>query len=192
VFGSDILDVVIAMIFLFAVLSLIATSAREVLEGLLQTRAIHLERGIRLLLGEYTGAQTLTRQVYRHPLIDPLFSGDYPQALVPARFGGDGATRVPMRSNLPAYIPARNFALALLDLAGRPDAAKGVPAAALTVAGIRAQVDSLIPSASVRRMVALALDGAGDDLETARVNLERVFDAACTARRPSGSCSRSG
>lgn len=177
-FGSEILDVIVTMTFIFATLSLIATSTREVIEGYLQTRAVHLERGVRLLFGEFAGTPCLTKKLYQHSLIDPLYSGDYPPLLAQSWFGPQGFKRAPLHSNLPSYIPARNFALALLDIAGRPLASDGTADAPLTVAGIKTQIDRLVPSPAVRRAIAIALDDAGDNLEIARTNIEKWFDSA--------------
>jgi hypothetical protein len=106
-FGSAILDVAIGLILIYLLLSLFATAVREAVETVLKARAVHLERGIRELLDDARG-DGLVRQFYEHPLINSLFHDPYePKA---RRFRG---------RNLPTYIPARNFAVALLDLALR-------------------------------------------------------------------------
>src|SRR5262249_14704988 len=60
-----------------------------------------LERGIRELLAPDSDdkGKKLIQQLYDHPLINGLFKGKYVE-------GG---------RDLPSYIPARNFALALMD-----------------------------------------------------------------------------
>lgn len=50
-FGSNVLDVAIGLSFLYMLLSLICTTASELLEAVLKNRAVFLERGIRELLG---------------------------------------------------------------------------------------------------------------------------------------------
>src|SRR4051812_48368786 len=75
-FGSTVLEVGIGMGLLFALLSLIVTSARELIEALLQTRAIHLERGIRELLKDETG-ENLAKLIYDHPYVSCLYRGSY-------------------------------------------------------------------------------------------------------------------
>ena len=112
-FGSAILDVAIGVMFVFVLVSLICSALREGLEGWLKTRATHLEEGIRHLLHD-EDAQALAKHVFEHPLIFGLFVGEYeppktsrwPVALTRGR-------------NLPSYIPSRNFALALMDIAAR-------------------------------------------------------------------------
>lgn len=186
-FGSEILDVAAGLAFLFAALSLFATGAREVIEGWLQTRAIHLERGIRALLADPKGTGATTA-FYNHPVIASLYTGQYaaagqqdaaPSLLTGRCFDGkDSTQRLKFGSSLPAYIPARNFATALLDIAGRPSVAEGEPERPLTVAAIREGFEDRITEPGLRRAVSLALDTAGDDIERARTNLEKWFDSA--------------
>jgi hypothetical protein len=100
VFGSEVLDVAIGLILIFLLLSLICSSIREAFETVLHHRSSDLQRGIREMFGDRTLTGIVT-DFYRHPLIEALFPGDY----VP------GKTR-----NLPSYIPARTFSLAVINL----------------------------------------------------------------------------
>ena len=132
-FNSSILDVAAGLVFVFLTLSLICSAANEGIESFLKKRSKNLERGIRELLGDLTlqaasstrpngtagspvsdqpGAtdgnkaadQTSTDFVellYNHGLINSLYRGKY------------GETPL---GKLPSYIPAANFALAVLDL----------------------------------------------------------------------------
>jgi len=96
-----VLDVAVGTAFFFVFASLICSAVREVIEGFQRQRAKILERALRELLDEKSGAAgNVVAEFYNHPLIDSLFSGDYS----------------PNSSNLPAYIPAKHFAAALLDL----------------------------------------------------------------------------
>lgn len=100
-FNSSILDVAIGLVFVFLLLSLICSAANELIETFLRQRAAFLERGIKELVG---GKDQVTndfmRKIYDHGLINSLYVGTY---LDPKKI-------------LPTYIPARNFALAMLDL----------------------------------------------------------------------------
>ncbi len=132
-FNSSILDVAAGLVFVFLTLSLICSAANEGIESFLKKRSKNLERGIRELLGDLSlqaasstrpngtagppvpdqpGAtdgnkaadQTSTDFVellYNHGLINSLYRGKY------------GETPL---GKLPSYIPAANFALAVLDL----------------------------------------------------------------------------
>jgi hypothetical protein len=118
VFNSVILDVAIGLAFVYAVLGLMCTAVNEIIEGLLKKRAVHLERGIREMLADRKGTG-LTQALYDHPLISSLFNGDYHPTDTPKR-------------KLPSYIPSRNFALALLDIALPASAANASGAAGAT------------------------------------------------------------
>lgn len=140
--GSAILDVAIGVVFVYLWVSLICSSIREGIESWTKTRAAYLEYGIRQLLE--SGGQGLAQQLFEHPLIFGLYSGKY----------SGGATGQPglltSGKNLPSYIPARSFALTLLDLAthdaGAAQLLKSIDAprgdSARAIAAIEAWYDS--------------------------------------------------
>jgi hypothetical protein len=128
--NSGILDVVIGLTVIYLQLSLVCTAINELVAALLRKRANDLELGIRMLLndakkkkgfrdkfawidslsrrfrsGEEAAkkVESLTSNFYDHPLI---------RALKP-----NGKT--------PSYIPARTFALTLIDLIRNPPPAAG-------------------------------------------------------------------
>ena len=111
--GSDILDIVIGMIFVFLMLSLVCSAANEFIEALLKNRAKDLERGIAELLGDPKNTTGFIKLLYNHGLVNSLFKGRYEDN---------------EQTNLPSYIPARNFALAVMDLANNPPAGVKLPA----------------------------------------------------------------
>jgi hypothetical protein len=100
-FGSNILDVAIGVVFLFLLLSLICSAANELIEGMLKKRSKDLEKGITELLGDDSTGSFVSK-IYDHGLVNGLYRGNY--ASTPKR-------------RLPSYIPARNFALALISIA---------------------------------------------------------------------------
>jgi hypothetical protein len=97
-FNSSVIDVAIGLVFVFLLLSLVASAAKEGLESFFKRRAEDLEKGIKELVGKDGGA--FVASLYNHGLINSLFAGTY----------GD------KKASLPSYIPAKNFALALMDL----------------------------------------------------------------------------
>src|SRR3982751_2938031 len=125
-FGSAILEVAIGLVLVYLLLSLICSAINEGIETFLHRRAADLARGVRELLvpsgaaptdkwgttGKVAGAATpataphedpardMVERLYSHPLVSSLFPGKYDRTNT---------------GNLPAYIPSRNFALALLD-----------------------------------------------------------------------------
>jgi hypothetical protein len=177
-FGSTTLEVAIGLIFLFLMLSLLMSSAREILEAWLQSRAAHLERGIRELLDDRDGTG-FAKQLYDHPLIAPCIAAPTIRNMRPPILlvrTGDGR---PLRraSNLPAYIPARNFAVALLDLARQSGAGPAALDAPPALDQIRSSAAN-IANDRVRGALLVAIDHAKGDLDEARANLENWYDSA--------------
>lgn len=180
-FGSTVLEVFIGLFFVYLLLSLLVSALREGMASWTKTRAIHLERGIRELMNE-AADPILTRALYSHPLIQCLYPGSY-----------DSARRAswkfaPLRTRLPSYIPSRNFALALLDIAARgPDVAEPTAASPLapplSLATVRLAV-SRIDNPPVQRALLMAIDTAGDDFGRAVSGLEAWYDS--TMDRVSG------
>lgn len=165
-FGSDIVDVGIGIVFIYLLLSLIASTIREGLEIGLKTRSKTLRTGIAELLHERENSH-LVPDVYRHPLIAPLYRGEFEK--ISAR-------------ELPSYIPARNFAVALLDIVARGPvstaSAPGASAAPVTFDVLRKRVaEAEIPN-PVRRALMTAMDTAQGDLLRVQHNVEAWFDSS--------------
>lgn len=106
---SIVLDIVIALVFVFLATSLAVTAGNELLASFLKWRARDLAYGLRMLAGA-EGPESkdkgsgLVRDVYQHPVIRGLH-----------RETGEAGGR-----KSPSYIPPKLFATALLDLALRP------------------------------------------------------------------------
>ncbi|MDB4882773.1 MAG: hypothetical protein JWL95_1539 [Gemmatimonadetes bacterium] len=185
-FGSQILEVAIGVILVFLLVSIICTAVREGIEGFLKTRAAFLEHGIRELLHD-TGAVGVARSFYTHPLIYGLYAHRYE----PPTSGGRPSS-VARGRNLPTYIPSRNFALALMDIAARGPAGQvSVSDAAspvLSLASVRANLVN-IENASVQRVLLTAIDTAQGDLDKAVANIAAWYDSAMD--RVSGAYKRS-
>lgn len=173
-FGSKILDVAIGLIFVYVVVSIICTAVREGIESWLKTRAAYLEHGIRLLLQDPDGTK-IAKALYEHPLVDGLFMGKYTP-------GSTSATDRSMHGgNLPSYIPSKNFATALLDLAARGPA-NGAPldanAPPISLEAIRKNLTTTIPDGKVQRILLHAVDTAEGDLDKAQKAIEDWYDSA--------------
>jgi hypothetical protein len=199
-FGSEILDVALGMVFVFLLLSLIASGIREAFEAWFKSRAVFLERGIREMLADKNGTG-LACMLYNHPHISSLFKDGY-QAEAVRRRGG----------TMPTYMPSHSFAVALIDIVTRGpvvekqlseqqreeqparDATTQMLVAALnnvqvfrkrpelasntdgiTVAQLRAGLGNLA-SERLRRVFVLAMDNAGDDLDKVHANVEAWFN----------------
>jgi hypothetical protein len=181
-FGSSILETIIGIIFVYLLLSIIVSTAKELLESLIKKRAAELEKGVRLLLHDQDG-KGLAQELFSHPLISCLYKHDYDK---------DGKV-VP--ETLPSYIPAQSFALALMDIVQ--------PASHVQVSGVAGALGSAanpnpqpnpvqqfrtavgtIANPSVRKALLALTDAAGNDPELLRANIEAWFNS--TMDRVSG------
>lgn len=180
--GSEILEVAIGVIFIYMLVSVICSAIREAIEAKLKTRAAYLAHGIRELLHDQAGTG-LAKSFYEHPLIYSLFaggSGDPP--IAPAKPGEKPAklAKLARGRTLPSYIPSKNFALALMDMAVRgpaTDAVSGDPEApAMSLESVRAHVLNL-QNPAVQRVMLTAIDSAQGDLDRAVANLTAWYDS---------------
>lgn len=161
-FGSTLLDVAVGMIFVFLLVSLLSSAAIELIEAWLKKRATCLEWAIRGLLSPGSGVKKddLVAKVYDHPLIRGLYRGtysDYVKAERPPTWWRRLVALFRKGPSLPSYIPARNFALALMDTA--------------------VESNDLVTEPARRALLAL-MDAAGDDVAKARDNIEDWFNTA--------------
>ena len=169
-FGSAALDTATGLVLVYLLLSLVCSAITEILEGWLKHRSTDLNGGVRQLLADPDGLG-LSKQLYEHPLIASLFRGKY-----------DPRTS----TNLPSYIPSRQFALALLDIVapGEPAVLSGAAGAAgasgtpAPTASLRESICKIQNADAVRRALLTLVDAAGNDIAQVRLNIEEWFDAA--------------
>lgn len=158
-FGSEMLDIAIGMIFTYLLLSLICSAINELIERQLKNRAADLEQGIRELLDDKDGTGLVT-QLYQHGMINGLFKGAY-----------NAADKD--KSNLPSYIPSRNFALAIL----------GIVAPESPAISFRDSVGKMT-NAKVKNALTAMLNVVGEDVDKFRGSIENWFNS--TMDRVSG------
>ncbi len=173
-FGLEIVEVAIGLTLIYLLLASICSAIRERIEAVQKTRAVDLERAIRELLRDPTGTG-LTKKLYDHPLIYGLFAGEYDPADIDQR-----TRRVPNGTRLPSYIPASNFAIALLDVVTREPFVtrnEAVPSIPLTLNAVRASA-GLIENASVQRVILPVLDRADGDLAKVQTSIEAWFNSS--------------
>jgi hypothetical protein len=147
-FGSTILDTVIAMSFVFLLVSLLVTTINEMIAAALRSRAKWLRWGIERLLGT-----AYSDQLFAHPLIQSFSPAPNARGLLAKDITG------------PSYIPSRSFATVLLDIV-----AKGADAA-----GMRIAISGLSDTELSKTLIVL-LDDAKDDVETFKQNIEIWFN----------------
>lgn len=183
---SEVLDVLIGLVVVYFLLSLVLSTLRELIESVLKSRAVHLEQGIRNMLSDGAG-NDLTGLLYHHPLIASLFRGDY-QHVENRKLG----------RLLPNYIPAVNFAQALMDVVlngstmptAVSSAAGGAivpnapaPSTPLSLSSLRTAVEG-VANAAVKRALIVAIDNARGDISQVQTNIEAWFNS--TMERVSG------
>ncbi len=168
------LEVLVGIIFFFLLVSIICSAIREGIEAWRKTRAAYLERGIRELLHDPDG-DGLAKSVYEHPLIYSLYYSAYAPGRRRGRPGileGGGA--------LPSYIPAGNFASALMDIAARgpdPLVASDPSAPVLSLRSIRENILNL-ENEPVQRVLLTAVDSAQGNFDRARSEIEAWYDSS--------------
>jgi hypothetical protein len=163
-FNSTILDVAIGMVFVYLLLSLICSAANEIIERYSKKRAKDLEEGLREMLR----SDDLVKRLYEHPLVYSLFPKPY----------------APGGKNLPSYIPARNFALALMDIAA-PSGATGATGAGLqtspptSLANLRPAIaaNDKLPK-EIKQALLTFVDASLDNPAKIRENIEGWFDSS--------------
>ena len=102
-FGSNVLEIAIGIVFVYLLLSLLCSTLNEfVIPRLLALRAKTLEDGIRNLLSDLNGTG-LTRDFYNDPMINGLAKDGWFDKLI-------------KRPSKPSYIPSHYFALALSNV----------------------------------------------------------------------------
>jgi len=147
-FGSAILDVAIALIFIYFLLSAVASHINELVAGWLKWRAKDLETGIQKMLGE-PGFAT---KVMSNPMIQSLAQG-----------------------GKPSYLPAATFALALLDTVG-PAVLKNPAVQEVSLDAARAQV-SAMPANPSRDTLLMLINDAKNDPEKLKTSVEGWYNS---------------
>jgi hypothetical protein len=162
VFDLAALDVALGLVFVYLVLSLVCTAINETVSSVLAWRADTLREGIANLLG----GEDERMQLYRHPLVAGLI-----------RRGGARWRRVPLARRLPimreerypSYIPARVFAMAVLN----PVEGDGP----VTKKDVAAVIEA-IPSQDVRQALQVLWNDADENVARFRASLETWYDEA--------------
>jgi hypothetical protein len=179
--GLTMIDVAIGLIVVYVLMSLLCSSFNEGLESFMKVRSRMLERGIREMLNDNGGH--LTEDLYNHPLVNGLFQGKYDKNLV--RPGNALYTG----TNLPSYIPATNFALAILDMVVPSSATQqsgatgvlndaGAGASRADIAQTLRQAAANFPVPYINKNLTVLIDASGNDLVMIRKGIEGWFDSS--------------
>ena len=150
-FGSLVLEIAMSLALVYLLLALLCSILNEWVAGYLNLRADNLWDGMRNLLYDSEGTG-LARQLYDHALVKNL--------------GRPGKR--------PSYVPSRTFAMALFDLVAPVEGMTTTR----TLQDIRNKVSEADTNKEVKQVLLTLIDDAGDDLKTARENVERWYDDA--------------
>lgn len=165
-FGSEVLDVAIGILFVYLTLSLICSAIQEGIAAFFKLRAKDLYLGIRNLLNDPKGSG-LAQDFYNHPIIDTLFPGPYQPG---------------NHDNLPSYIPSQAFALAIMDLAAPQATPAPAPSGGDAAPPSQSLRDAIAGSTTLSPKVSQALlslvNAAGNDAAKARDNIEQWYNHA--------------
>jgi len=147
-FGSQVLEVVVGLVFIYLLLSIICTAANEMISSLFSLRARNLAKGIANLLSD-NRVKGLDELFYDHPLIKSLSRG----------------------RKKPSYIPAATFALAFLD--GIAPCKLG---SATIMEEIKTAVNGLPDDSELKRVLRVLLQQAGNDFSKFSIGIETWFN----------------
>jgi hypothetical protein len=180
-FGSTIIDIAIGIVFVFLLLSVIASTMNEIILSFLNMRGAELLEGLKTLMDD-ADAKGLVDKLYNHGQIFGLFKGNFD----PKKPG-----------NLPSYIPSRNFVMAFLDIvpsaaqvltAGEQRAMAASAGATTDLARDEAMFKSLWQAAQnlakdphtekVGKPLIAMLDAAGNDASKLKKSLEDWYNSA--------------
>ena len=182
---SIILDVATGLVFLFFLLALIASSIQELIAGIFAWRGTYLAKAIDVILDNEKSA-TFAWSGIADFVKAHLSPGRGETALQrmdrqagPTTTPGEAVLRKVLSiqthpllssnpSTMPSYIPARNLALALMEILrnGSQDA---------SITAIGKTVD-LLPPGDLKQILTLFLTHAGQDIDAFRTRLEEWFD----------------
>jgi len=151
-FGSQVLDVVIGLIFVYLLLSIICTAISEMIAALFSLRARNLSKAVSNLFTD-TQIKDLDVLFYKHPLIQSLYCG----------------------TRKPSYIPAHFFSMALLD-----GIAPFTAEAATTLSNINKAVNGLPNDSELKRLLTIFIHQAGGDFAQFKTHVENWFDDTMT------------
>jgi hypothetical protein len=153
---SQVLEIAIALAFVFFLFSLVASGITELVSALLRLRARTLESGLRELLADPATANEL----FSHPLVARLAKG--------------------AKRKTPSYLSPRNFSLALIDTIA-PPAPGSTPGSRNVLAAVRDKLNDL-PEELRKQLYPLVEDAyavveeAEGSLARFRASVETWFD----------------
>jgi hypothetical protein len=167
--SSAILDVAIGVAFVYLFFSMICSVVNEGIAALLASRAKNLVTGIKSLFSEseVSAGEQFVQAIYQHGLVRGLYKDP------PGKKQPDVLTlaQKKIHLNLPAYIPSRAFATALLDILAPSD---GKTPHAL--GQIRESISKLPESTAANKALVSLSASTGEDLSEFQSKVEDWYN----------------
>ncbi|MBN3950442.1 MAG: hypothetical protein HWQ38_29840 [Nostoc sp. NMS7] len=120
-----VVDITVGLVFIYLILSLLASEIQELITTFLQWRAKHLKNSIELLLAggseteesDITKARNLVHKLYNDPLINSLNQQTKEKIEKQFRENTKSSNKKPLgdKQSAPSYLPSETFAITLLD-----------------------------------------------------------------------------
>ena len=148
-FGSEILEIIIGLVFIYWLLSLLCSGINEMISSAMSMRAKDLEKAIRNLLNDPEGKKGLAKEFYNHSLVQVLKKG----------------------KRNPSYIPSRTFALALMDMIAPANSSSK----SKKIEELR-EIVNKIQNDKLKQTLLVLTDEAGSELDRLRENIEKWFN----------------
>jgi hypothetical protein len=169
-FGLQMLDVMIGLVFVYVLLALACTAANEIIAGVLDSRTKNLRLGINNLLGEVpvTMLQRVKTFAGRTP------SKKIPNSLVDKFYAHPLIKTLNEDGTPPSYIPPATFALAVIDMCV-PAKGTGERKVEDFAAGV---VTELKQYPDLQQNLLILIDESGKDMSKLKSNLEGLFNNA--------------
>ncbi len=169
--GSQLLDLLFALAFIYFLLSLIVSACTEAFSWFLQQRARNLKGGLAKLLADPKAEKAITKSVLAHPLISSLVK--------------ERKYHLP-KVELPSYVSPRNFALAFVDVLiqkNEENTAQPQTILAELLKDPKLPDDPKLPKDpelpdDLRRQLLPLLTAVGGDISKFRTSVEKWYDDA--------------
>jgi len=149
-FGSEMLEIIIGLVFIYWLLSLLCSGINEMISSFISMRAKDLEKAIRNLLDDPKGIG-LAKDFFNHSLIKTLKKGE----------------------RNPSYIPSHAFALTLMDMIA-PASLSSYPK---KIEEIR-EIVNKIQNDKLKQTLLVLTGEAGSEMSKLRENIEKWFNDA--------------
>jgi len=157
-FDLKILEIAIGLIFIYLLLSLLATAVNEFVMRFLYSRGENLKRAITRMLEDSNKDEKLIGDFYKHPLIE--------------KFTNPSKWNYLLKINKPSYLTSNSFSKVLLEVLGDKNEMN------VDVDTIKEKIDELFPKedSSTRKLLLNFVEDANGNLEQLKSNLENWYE----------------